>query len=63
MRFVSKINLNYVDQTTGLVGKDLPALANWNRNMTIESVLVGIKNSMILPQNRKLPQFPEGSTY
>ena len=62
--FVSRINLSSVNQTTGDIERSsLPALANWNRNCTIESVLVGIKNSMTIPQNRKLPQPSEGSRF
>jgi ubiquitin-conjugating enzyme E2 variant len=63
VRFVSRINLSSVNQTTGVVENDLPALANWNRNMNIESILVNIKNSMMAPQNRRLPQPPEGSHF
>mmetsp|Transcript_8854 Transcript_8854/g.7911 ORF Transcript_8854/g.7911 Transcript_8854/m.7911 type:complete len:141 (+) Transcript_8854:32-454(+) len=63
VRFVNRINLSVVNQSNGAVERDLPAIANWNRNMNIESILVGIKNAMMLPQNRKSPQPPEGSTY
>jgi len=58
VRFTSRINLSSVNQSTGAIEKDLPQLQQWNRNMTIESVLVGIKNSMMTPQNRRLPQPP-----
>jgi ubiquitin-conjugating enzyme E2 variant len=63
VRFISRINLSSVNQSTGLVEPSLPAIAQWNRNCTIESVLVGIKNAMIQPQNRRLPQSPEGATF
>mmetsp|Transcript_19464 Transcript_19464/g.18792 ORF Transcript_19464/g.18792 Transcript_19464/m.18792 type:complete len:145 (-) Transcript_19464:291-725(-) len=63
VRFTSRINLSSVNQSTGAIEKDLPQLQQWNRNMTIESVLVGIKNSMMTPQNRRLPQPPEGSNF
>lgn len=62
VRFISRINLASVS-SLGVVENSLPALANWNRNGTIESVLVALKNSMTLPQNRRLPQPPEGSTF
>lgn len=55
----SNIDLNNL----GLVEKDLPAIQNWNRNQTMESILVGVKNSMSLSQNRKLAQPPEGTTF
>ncbi|KAJ1434012.1 ubiquitin conjugating enzyme [Ochromonadaceae sp. CCMP2298] len=63
VRFVSRINLVQVNQSNGSVEKSLPALANWNRNSNIEAVLVSIKNCMATPQNRKLPQPPEGSMF
>jgi ubiquitin-protein ligase len=63
VRFVSRINLSSVNQSTGEVEPSLPALSNWNRNCTIESVLVGIKNMMAAPQNRRLPQPAEGTTF
>ena len=63
VRFVSRVNMSSVNSSTGVVSSDLPALAQWNRNMTIESVLVGIKNAMQAPNNRRLPQPPEGSTF
>ena len=59
MASYKKVNFYF----TGLVGKDLPALTNWTRHQTIESILVGLKNSMTAPQNRKLSQPPEGSTF
>jgi ubiquitin-conjugating enzyme E2 variant len=62
VRFVSRINLSSVG-TNGSVDKSLPALANWSRNSTIESVLVGLRNNMLAPQNRRLAQPPEGTTY
>eukprot|EP01039_Chlorochromonas_danica_P013155 gene13155-15182_t len=63
VRFVSRINLSSVNQSNGLVEPSLPALINWNRNCTIESVLVGLKNMMTTPQNRRLPQPEEGTTF
>jgi ubiquitin-protein ligase len=63
VRFTSRIQMSSVNQTSGIVESDLPALANWNRNMTIESILVSIKSAMMSPQNRRLPQPPEGSMF
>lgn len=63
VRFVSRVNLGSVNQSTGEVTPDFPALSNWNRNMTIESVLVALKNSMTVPNNRRLPQPQEGATF
>ena len=61
VKFVSKINLPTVNQSTGNVEKSLPSLANWNKNNSLEHVLVGLKQLMI--QNRSLQQPPEGSTF
>lgn len=63
VRFVSKVNMSFVNAGNGTVDRTLPALANWNRNCTIESVLVGIRQSMQLPQNKRLAQPPEGVTF
>lgn len=63
VRFTSKINISSVNQATGVVENDLQTLAHWNRSMTVENVLVNIKNAMMLPQNRRLPQPPEGSVF
>lgn len=63
VKFVSRINLTCVNQTTGLVMPDLPALASWNRDSKIENVLVGLKNAMMTPQNRRLPQPSEGARF
>lgn len=63
VRFCSRINLASVNQTNGIVQNDLPGLANWTRNSTIESILVSLKQSMSNPANRRLPQPPEGSYF
>lgn len=63
VKFTSRINMSSVNQSTGVVESDLPALAHWNRNSTIEAVLVGVKHAMTAPQNRRLPQPPEGSSF
>eukprot|EP01036_Dinobryon_divergens_P026063 gene26063-34667_t len=63
VRFVSRINLSDVNQTTGIIESTLPAIKNWNRKCTIESVLVGIKSAMNSSQNRRLQQPPEDSRF
>ena len=64
VRFVTKINLSCVNQQNGHIVKEgLPALQQWNRNMTIESVLVSIKNVMTAPQNRRLPQPSDSAVF
>lgn len=63
VRFVNKINLTCVDQSNGNVGGDLPSLQQWNRNMSIEQVLVDIRKAMNNPNNKRSPQPPEGANY
>jgi ubiquitin-protein ligase len=63
VRFISRINIAGVDQTTGAVTPEFPALAGWNRNMSMESVLVALKNSMNVPNNKRLPQPQEGACF
>jgi ubiquitin-conjugating enzyme E2 variant len=60
--FETKVNLSCVDGS-GNLKRDFPGLTNWNRNGSIESVLVAIKNSMTTPANRRASQPAEGSTY
>ena len=61
VKFISKINLPVVNQSNGDVEKSLPSLANWNKNDSLEHVLVGLKQVMI--QNRSLQQPPEGTNF
>ena len=44
IRFISKVNLPFVSQVDGKVDPSkLPVLSGWNRNKTIETVLVEIR--------------------
>lgn len=62
--FRSKINMVCVDQKDGRVDPTkIPALAHWRRDFTLETVLTELRRDMVSPQNKKLPQPPEGSTY
>ena len=48
IQFVSRVNLPFVSQSDGKVDKTkLPVLANWNRNNSIETVLVEIRRSVL----------------
>ena len=63
-RFLSKININCVNTSTGQVNASMvPALANWNRNLGIEQVLQSIRSEMINGNNRRAQQPPEGSYF
>jgi len=62
VRFMTKINLKCV----GPKGEvDIPLLrpGQWKRDMKIETVLKVLQQEMLAPQNRGLPQPPEGSSY
>ncbi|KAH7106101.1 UBC-like protein [Auriculariales sp. MPI-PUGE-AT-0066] len=64
VHFNSRVNLPFVDQTTGKVDQSkLPVLANWARTNSIETILVEIRREMATFNNRKLPQPAEGSTF
>lgn len=41
----------------------LPCLAQWKRDFTMETILIELRRYMALPNNKKLPQPPEGSTF
>ncbi|KAF2657533.1 UBC-like protein [Lophiostoma macrostomum CBS 122681] len=62
--FTSKINLPCVDPRNGKVDPTkLPCLVQWKREFTMETILIELRRYMALPQHKKLPQQPEGSTY
>jgi len=62
MKFTSKINIPSVNQQNGtLEPSKFPLLKNWNRETTIEKMLVGIKNEMIA--NKNLNQPADGDMY
>lgn len=64
VRFVSRINMTCVNQSTGEVDMRLvPALKSWNRNYSMETVLHELRKEMTTTQNRKLAQPAEGSSF
>ncbi|KAF9650151.1 UBC-like protein [Thelephora ganbajun] len=64
IQFLSRVNLPFVSQLDGKVDRNkLPVLADWNRNKSLETVLVEIRREMASFNNRKLPQPPEGSMF
>eukprot|EP01066_Platyproteum_vivax_P001012 Platyproteum_vivax@DN11147_c0_g1_i1.p1 len=63
VRFMTKINMTCVDSSGSVVSKNLPVFRNWNRNHTLESVLLALRHEMASPANRRLPQPPEGDMY
>ncbi|CAI4222213.1 unnamed protein product [Auanema sp. JU1783] len=65
VRFTTKIHMNGVNQTTGVIEKkNLASLRQWNSSYMIKSVLEDIrKNMMLAKENMKLPQPSEGATF
>ncbi|KAI0339363.1 UBC-like protein [Trametopsis cervina] len=64
VQFISRVNLPFVSQVDGKVeNTKLPCLSNWNRNHSIETILVEIRREMASFNNRKLPQPQEGSVF
>mmetsp|Transcript_579 Transcript_579/g.940 ORF Transcript_579/g.940 Transcript_579/m.940 type:complete len:147 (-) Transcript_579:104-544(-) len=64
VRFVSRINMNCVDQKSGAILQNkLNATRNWNRNMGIEQILISLRTEMCSDSNRRLRQPLEGSTF
>ncbi|KYK55101.1 ubiquitin-conjugating enzyme variant MMS2 [Drechmeria coniospora] len=64
IQFVSQVNLPCVNPRNGVVDpKQLPCLAQWKRENTMETVLIELRRYMAAPANKKIPQPPEGTTY
>ncbi|CAI9097641.1 OLC1v1034114C2 [Oldenlandia corymbosa var. corymbosa] len=64
VRFHSRINMTCVNHETGVVEpKKFGLLANWQREYTMEDILVQLKKEMAAPHNRKLVQPPEGTYF
>ncbi|XP_068662192.1 ubiquitin-conjugating enzyme E2 variant 1D-like [Aristolochia californica] len=62
VRFQTRINMTCVNQDSGVVEPALfPMLADWQREYTMEDILVQLKKEMMSPRNRKLAQPPEGN--
>ena len=63
VKFISKVNIPFVDQSSGVVkANSLNILRSWNRDCTLESYLMDIRNELKLNLN-KYKQPPEGSKY
>lgn len=60
--FNTKINMPCVD-AKGKVNSNLSILGRWNRNSSLEKILVALRIEMALPSNRKLGQPGEQETF
>jgi len=64
VRFISRINMNCVNSTTGMVdSRAVPILSRWQRDYTIKTVLQELRRLMTVKENMKLSQAPEGSNF
>ncbi|SCU99123.1 LANO_0F00870g1_1 [Lachancea nothofagi CBS 11611] len=64
IKFISKINLPCVNQTTGKVEEDrFETVRSWKRSYTMETLLLDLRKEMALPANKKLPQPTEGTNF
>ena len=62
VKFVTKVNMPFVDQHGAIKSGSLNILRNWNRDCTLESYLTAIRDE--LKSNlSKYKQPPEGSKY
>ncbi|XP_047330660.1 ubiquitin-conjugating enzyme E2 variant 1A-like [Impatiens glandulifera] len=62
VKFQTRINMTCVDRETGVVeASRFPMLTNWQREYTMEDILMRLKKEMTTPHNRKLAQPSEGN--
>uniref|UniRef100_A0A3B5L692 UBC core domain-containing protein n=1 Tax=Xiphophorus couchianus TaxID=32473 RepID=A0A3B5L692_9TELE len=64
VRFVNKINLTGVNSSTGAVDlKSVSALSRWKNSYNIKMVLQELRQHMMMKENSRLSQPPEGQVY
>jgi len=63
IKFITKININYVNAVGQVDSRSVPVLNRWDRNYSIKTVLHELRRLMLVKENLKLSQPPEGATY
>jgi ubiquitin-conjugating enzyme E2 variant len=63
VRFVSRVKLSCVANNGVVDPSHFHVLGHWQRGYNMEMVLTELRREMAAPQNRKVPQPPEGSVY
>ncbi|KAH7636698.1 ubiquitin-conjugating enzyme variant 1A [Dermatophagoides farinae] len=64
VRFISKIKMNGVNDSSGAVDRRAISVLNrWQRNYSIKTILQELRRAMTLKENMKLNQPPEGTTF
>ena len=61
LKFISKVNLPFVDKNNGTVTKSFSMFNPWKPEYTMEKILIGIKNEMI--KNKNMAQPPDGQSF
>ncbi|KNC35676.1 ubiquitin-conjugating enzyme E2 [Plasmodium falciparum RAJ116] len=55
--------MSCVDNCGRVIKNNLHILKNWNRNYTIETILISLRQEMLSRANKRLPQPNEGEVY
>ena len=63
VRFPTRINMNCVTSNGTVDPRMVPILQRWQRDYTIKTLLQELRRLMLMKENMKLAQPPEGSVF